>query len=501
MSVFSPVRRRVERQRHAQGANAGGGPISPLDLMTPAQVALATDPAKFKAGLWGRRSGKTIGVGLDFVDGMQQVPGSLNLYVALTMTSAREILWEPLKALNVRHGWGLRFNDTLMVVTYRNGSRLMVRGADDRNELEKLRGMKFHKIRIDECGAMKPANLRYLVEEVLEATLMDSDGDVWLLGTPTAQCFGYFYDITTGTLPGYSVHHSTAKDNPHVNFHRFVYGPGGLLERRNWTEDNPIFRREYLAEWVVDNERLVFRFARPRNVIEALPELRQTDRWYRTLALDFGVNDATACVRLASPRLYGRAVYVERSWGRRGLAPSQAADLIAQEIAEWSPDIVVGDSGGIGKAYLQEFSRRYPGLKPIIPAEKSEKRAALELTSDALFTASLGKPAAMPAGHDIGQHDIGQHHGLFLLHDWTAELQRQLATLQWDEFREDIADGQDDDEAMGMVYGFRRMNAFRNATRPTLPDRTGEAQFPGWAPPTPPMSDQQRNLLEGWLPK
>jgi hypothetical protein len=207
----------VSRDATKHRATRAAALVSPLDLMTPAQAALCADRAKFKGLLWGRRTGKTIAMGLDFADGMERVPGSLNLYVALTMTSAREILWQPLKRLNAQHGWGLRFNDSLMVCTHQNGSRLMVRGADDRAELEKLRGMAFRKIRIDECGAMKPANLRYLVEEVLEATLMDDDGDVWLAGTPTVQCFGFFYDITTGALPGYSLHHSTARDNPHVD--------------------------------------------------------------------------------------------------------------------------------------------------------------------------------------------------------------------------------------------------------------------------------------------
>ncbi len=452
MSVFSAVRRRAERQESTQAA----GFVWPRSLMTPAQLALVNDPSKFKALLWGRRTGKTIAMGLDFAEGMLEEPGSLNLYVALTMTSAREILWEPLKALNQRHSWGLRFNETLMVVTHKNGARLMVRGADDRNELEKLRGMKFRKIRVDECGAMKPANLRYLIEEVLEATLMDCDGDVWLAGTPTAQCFGYFYDITTGLLPGYSVHHSTAKDNPHVNFHRFVYGPGGLLERRRWTEDNPIFRREYLAEWVVDGNRLVFRFERARNLIDALPQLRHRDRWVKGLALDFGVNDATACSRLCSPELYGRGIYVPKSWGQRGLAPSQAAALIAAEVAEWQPDFITGDSGGIGKAFLQEYHLRYPGLMPIYPAEKSEKRAMLELVSDALLTTG---------GRLVGTDDVGKHHGIFVLAEGTDALQRQLATIQWDELREDIAEGQDDDEAMTIVYGFRRFQSYRNETR------------------------------------
>lgn len=488
----------------------------PLSLLTEPQTRVANDAARFRVLLVGRRGGKTICAVADAAAAM--LAGRvLVLYLAKTIGSAREIMWEPFKRLNRDHRWGFKFNESLHIVTHPNGSRMLVRGIDDKDELEKLRGPSFDRIYIDECGTHKPSMLQYLIEEVLDATLMDRAGStLWLLGTPTAQAIGHFYkastglDDGTGKVTGYSVHRWTAADNPHVNFERHVFDPSdGVLVRRGWTTDTPAFRREYLAEWVVETERRVFRFERARNVIPALPELVSGDAWFKVLSLDFGVNDAFAMARLQTPRTYGRGVYLTRGFSKRGLAPSQAADIIAREIEAFEPDALIGDSGGIGKAFIEEFHMRHPGLKRIAPAEKSEKRSALEWVSDALGAARRGTAPAWDDDDDdrgdaIPPHfpdqGIGQHDGLFVVGDAdTAVMQRQLASILWDEDRQDIAEGQDDDEAMAATYGYRRMRSYRNARKPPPPPVT----YPwGVIPPdghnVDPLSEQEREMERLW---
>lgn len=494
MTLFGAAKRADDKLRAQQRAAV----VRPRDLMTPRQLAVASGTSRFKVLLVGRRGGKTIGCVLHAAEAMLDRPW-LGLFLAKTIGSAREIMWEPWKRLEREHRWGFVFDHSKNIVGHpATGARMLVRGIDDREELEKLRGPSFDGIYIDECGTHKPLLLQYLVDEVLDATLMDRAGStLWLAGTPTVQAHGFFFRASTGLddgsgqALGYERHTWTAESNPHVDFRRHVYDErDGVLRRKGWTTDTPAFRREYLAEWIVETERRVFRFDRARNWLEALPELRTPrDAWFRVLALDFGVNDATACVRLATPKLYGRGVYVERSWSRRGLAPSDAADLIARDIDEYKPDAVVGDSGGLGKAYLQEFAKRYPGLRAIEPAEKTEKRASLELCSDALH-------AARGVARGGASDDIGRHEGLFIVGADARELQRQLASLLWDDGREDIAEGQDDDEAMALVYGFRRMRSYRNAQRP--PPRSAEAQFMGWGRDSD-ASEQQRSITEGWI--
>lgn len=435
------------------------------------------DPSKFKALLCGRRAGKTDVIMRDFAAGMLSEPGSHNLFGALTIASAREILWEPMKRENELRGWGLRFDESKLIATHPNRSRLLVRGTENVRDLEKPRGQKFRRIRLDECGAQRPSYLRYLIEEVLEPSLMDDpDSDCWLAGTCTPQAFGFFYEITTGQRSGYSVHGWTAKDNPHVDFDGFVFGrPGvpGLLERRGWTIDHPIFRREYLAEWVLDSENRIYRFEPGRNVVTALPELALGDTWERILALDFGVGHHTAAAVLAYPRTYGRDVYVEHTWQERGLAPSDADTRIYHTFREFKCDRLIGDLSGLGKAYEAEWNKRHPDVA-MKPADKQAKRAALEVTSDALHTAVKD-----------GTHE--QRRGLMSLAG-NHELHRQWATLQWDEERKDVAEGQDDDVSHAVMYGYRDTPAFANAWEVPVPPRNpygGTALEGMWRKPEP----------------
>jgi hypothetical protein len=420
----------------------------PLEQLFARQREVVEDRERpFKALLCGRRAGKTRTALFDFASGMLSEPGSVNLYVALSLSSAREILWIPFREASDKHGWGFRFDESKSIVSHANGSRLLVRGADDVRSLEKLRGAGFRRVRIDECGAHRPSYLQYLVEQVLEPTLMDSGGDIWLLGTPTRQSAGYYHDVTTGKLGGWAVHRWTAQLNPHVQFDKFV---AGVLLRRNWTADNPNFRREYLAEWTVDPSFLVYRFSRERNVVAELPRLARGDEWVTVMGLDFGVCDATACTVLRFPRRFGRGIYVVDFWKQTGLAPSEAADRVRHTRERWSPvSHLIGDVGGMGKAFQAEWNRRNPGIA-MEAANKQEKRGTLEFVSDLLYTARHAEQAK-------------DTHGLMSLdrpeHD---ELHSEWATLQWNEDRDDIADGQDDDGSDSAMYGVKRSPAFAN---------------------------------------
>lgn len=429
-------------------------PTGPLSQLFGKQLEVVRDPSKFKVLLCGGRAGKTSTCIYDYAHGMQTEAGSANCYIGQTRTSAKNIFWEPFRVANRKHGWGFDLNESELKARHPNGSWLLCAGSDTRRELEKVRGIPWRRVRIDECGSHRPLYLQYLVEEVLEARLMDKSGDLWLLGTPTKQAYGYFYDASNGRLPGWSLHHWTARDNPHIDFNTFVFHPEtGLLARRGWTVDHPIFRREYLAEWVVESTLLVYRFLRERNVVRELPKLQnRRDRWRRVLGLDFGVMDATAAVLLVYPELYGREVYVEKVWQQTGLAPSDAADTIMRDfVTPFRPDLIVGDVGGIGKAFQREWNKRYPGVE-MKAAEKKDKRTAIEITSDALYVAS-----------------IDDRRGLFSL-DCNEELHREWATLLWDEKREDIAEGQDDNLANAAQYGYRECPAYSNALQPVPVD-------------------------------
>lgn len=457
------------------------GTTDPYDGLTDRQRAVIDCPARFVSLLCGRRAGKTDCIDRNLAVVLRDVPESENLFVALTTESAKANMWRPLQRLDRRYRLGLKFDQSKMTVTHpRSRAILQVRGSETLRDLEKPRGGGYYAVRLDECGAWRPSYLEYFLDEVIGPALMDhEDSTLWLSGTPGRVAVGPFYDATAGEGAGFRRFGWTAWENPHVNANQFVFGPckeciaggvapvlfkgfasepvvgckHGLLGRKNWTVDTPAFRREYLALWILDEASLVYRFAHERNVIAALPELVPGDSWVCALGLDFGVTHATACYTLVWPQRYGRAVYVVRGFSAPGLAASDLAAMLKTEYDRCKQEFgevkyIVGDPGGGGKVYWAEWNKRHPDIAWSM-AQKTDKRGALDHISDALANAS-------------GVGGVQDHRGLLSLPGNTV-LHRQWQTLQWDEDRKDIAEGQDDDDADAVMYPWRFSPAFRNA--------------------------------------
>jgi hypothetical protein len=360
----------------------------PIDLMFRQQreVADALDRGtKFVALLCGRRSGKTELMVLLAVRYMQRHPRCAIPYIALTRPAAKRILWSKIQEIDSRLGLGLDFNQQELTATAPNGSQLFLIGADRPSEVEKLRGQKFPFAAVDEAASFKPSVLTYLLEDVLEPALLDMDGTVALVGTPSAACIGLFHDVTTKRPAGWHVSHWTVLDNPHLPH------AAAWLERKRaqkgWTVDSPTYRREYLGEWVHDESALVYRLSRERNVVASLPDSyhdpRQRKHWAHVFGLDYGYVDATARVCWAfQTRGDDRRVWAVSSWKRTELTPSEAAELVQADYDTYQPVVMVGDTGGLGKGYVEEARRRL-GLQ-IKAAEKRDKAAHIELFNDDL---------------------------------------------------------------------------------------------------------------------
>lgn len=402
------------------------------------QLDFAHDKSHFKAALCGRRAGKTRELIYELRDSLANHPGDTNVFVELTRPSAKNKLWRPFRRLNDEKHWGLKFSEyDGLRVEHPNGSVLFIVGANLWDEIEKVRGLERLRLAcIDECGQQKPANLQYLIEDVLEPGLMDVNGSMLLSGTPGLALTGYWFEVTGQVPPrsGWSTHRWNVYDNPHLNGEEFIKA---LLERRGWDEDNPIFVREYLGQWVKDLSRLIFAYSQD-NVIDRLPYSPRdalTHGWRFVLSMDFGTSAATSFVILGYPPI-GRRVYIYQSYKEIGLAPTEVADRARDLIREYQPDKVIGDLHGLGKAYAQEMIKRH-GI-PIQAADKANKRGVIEFVSDAFRTGQL------------------------LNYSENKSLHTELETLLWDEEHKDIADGQDDHETEALVYGYRECPAYAN---------------------------------------
>lgn len=329
------------------------------------QRALFDDSATQKAACCTRRAGKSHVAGSALVDAALVEPNTDSLYLGLTRRSSKSIMWPKFSEINQLLGKTLTLKESDLLITTANNSRIWVMGADMENLSDRLRGNKYKRVIIDEAQSFGP-HLQYLIDDVIEPALLDLQGDLWLLGTPGPIPTGIFYDAMQSPASQFSKHQWSLLQNPHLP-HAGVWLEN-LKRRKGWSDDNPTYRREYLGEWCLDPDCLVYRWS-PKNKAQELPA---GHTWHYVIGLDYGWHDATAFSVVAYADHCPNA-YIIKSWGLSGLIPSRIAVILQELVARYDPEAIVCDTGGLGKSITEDFRQRY-GL-PVVPAEKTDKMA------------------------------------------------------------------------------------------------------------------------------
>ena len=368
-----------------------------MDGLHGKQLGFVRDKSKRKAGLTGRRGGKTHGVGSWLLEGAERNPRRKSLFVALTRGKAKSLLWDDcLLGLNEAHGLGLRLRQDqgMLYITVPNGHRIWLLGIDDRGQVDKVRGEKLTRAVVDEAQSFGDY-LEELVDASIEPALMDFDGDIALTGTPSPVAAGYFWAVTSGGNPDiakWPVHHWTVLDNPYIpHARRWLEDKKA---RNNWTDEHPTYRREYLGEWTEDIGALVYplsaaNYWRPAGDNPfGLPDGEYTFG----LGVDLGFSvHSTAFVLIAVRRGTGQ-VYVLRAYTRSKLIPNALAAHVQAlrkevhvETKLWGGKHVrvVVDEGALGKGYAEQMRQLGVGCEP---AEKTEKRTYQEFVRGLIVT-------------------------------------------------------------------------------------------------------------------
>ena len=230
------------------------------------QAAFIKDPRKLKAALCSRRAGKSHMAGCYVIAEALKHPGSTVPYVALTRGHAKRIMWKTL--LDLTRPYSPQVNLTELRITLSNGSDIVLAGANDEATAEVFRGQKFPLVVLDECASFR-SHFKEMVEEVIEPALIDLNGTLAMIGTPSAACKGLFFDATTRSDSPYSLHKWTILENPFI-----PHAQSWLDERmkeRGWTQDTPAYRREWLGEWVASTDSQVYAFSRDKNLAKGIP--------------------------------------------------------------------------------------------------------------------------------------------------------------------------------------------------------------------------------------
>ena len=146
----------------------------------------------------------------------------------------------------------------------------------------------------------------------------------------------------------------------------------------------PLFQQHYLGRWVIDDSKLVYRYAIGRNDFDGLLPALLRGRWHFVLGIDLGYNDPTAFVVCAyndfDPTLYVLEVFKEAK-----LDVTDVAIRARAYQARFDFDAMVID--GSNKQAVEEMRRRH-GLA-LVPADKRGKSDFIELMNGEFVKAQI----------------------------------------------------------------------------------------------------------------
>lgn len=462
------------------------------------------DPSERKTLRCGRRSGKTfVAIAYMIIMALEGAKRDIK-FITLTKQRARELVWDSqqgLKFFNDEFDLSIKFQNVFLTATFPNGSRIMLAGAENRPEAEKLRGDGFHLAIIDECKSFADLkHFEYVIEECLVPTTHDHGGTIVLMGTPGWVLQGPWYessrpdspvikDEATGSLRAearpykerlnykgshyWSQHSWTAKENTAT--------PDSWLrclkekEDRGWSENNPKWRREYLAEWFADNDARIFHFdpdltkngwvPGPKTIENphGLPQPPPDEGWlheYRfLLGLDFGDRDDTAFVVAAyadtNPTLY----FIEDFKAPHLNISKMAAKIRELEARYGGFESIVGDQAAATTVrHLNEIE----GI-PVRGVKKQDKLQWIENINDDLHEGRI----------KVNQE---QPHGEYLI---PMALSTEWLSLGWDESgtREDKSTPNHASDAAVYLY---RFSHHLLSTRVVRDPKPGEEGYDLW---------------------
>ncbi len=343
------------------------------------QLALINDPAKYSTAVCTRRAGKTIACAVDLVYTALQTPGVVTLYITLSRSNAKKLVWPEILKLNRIFNLGGRPDNTELSLTLPNGSVVYCSGAKDKTEIEKFRGLPIKLCYIDEAASFR-AYIEDLIDDVLSAALFDYDGKLRLIGTPGAVPAGYFFKAAHSDE--WSHHFWTLINNPHIEKKSGKKPMEMILaecKRRGVGVHDPKIQREFFGKWVVDTDSLVFKYDPEKNDYDELPKL--PGKWNHIIGVDIGHDDADAITVIAwHDRAKQCYLVYEDIKTKQGV--TELATKLASLITTYDPMKVVMDTGGLGKKIAVELQKRF--TLPIQAAEKSRKFEYIELLNDAL---------------------------------------------------------------------------------------------------------------------
>lgn len=347
----------------------------------PKQRAFVLDESRRVCAVCGRRAGKTIGDMFLLAYTAEKYPGCHSVYIAKTRLYAKELMWRQLVVFVRGLHPKARINETELLIVLPSGSTIKMAGAKDEDEADKARGFPYKLAIMDEVQSFRDGVLKYLLTEVLGASLSDYKGRLVCTGTPNSACLGYLYDIDQGDLKtSWSHHYWTMLDNSMFPQwaglddweERAASFLAEELEEFDLDPNDPWVQREYFGKWVKSLDAFILQIDEEKNTYSPpAPDGLET-----VLGIDLGFRDESAFVVNGFSKSRAE-VYLLAEEAHAGMPMGQIIDLARGFIDRWRPIRTVVDPATGGAMLVEELRRRY-GVS-IQYAEKDAKAAFFRL--------------------------------------------------------------------------------------------------------------------------
>jgi len=297
------------------------------------QARVFDSGATYRVLVSGRRWGKTE---LCKAEALREMgtPGNL-WYIAPTYDMARELMWEPLRAI-VPKGWLARKpNEGRMEMVTHWGCRFACKSADNP---DRLRGRGLRKAIMDEYQDWRDGMAVW--EEVIQPMLLTTRGSALFTGTPKS--FNHLYELyrrgqsTASRWSSWASWQFRTADAPHI--------PQALLEEMRQQMDARAYRQEFEASFEAISGRAYYAFQRHLHVQPVALEQGAPV----SVTFDFNIQPSTAliCQRIGDEARIWREIWITSAGGEATRAAATRARELIAEAGYHGPIHIYGDPAG-----------------------------------------------------------------------------------------------------------------------------------------------------------
>lgn len=327
-------------------------------LLMPHQVQVLRDPHKFKVLVWHRRARKTT-TALTEITKQALYRVGVYWYIFPTYGEAKDAVWRDPNMLFriIPKDLIARTNESELVIYFKNGSILQLKGSDDPDA---LRGSGPVGIVLDEFDTMK-----FETWEVVEPILRANGGWAWFIGTPKGKKHLHRF---------FSKGQENHKEWKSWLLKASISGviPADQLAESKASMSQATFNQEWECEFL-EGEGAVFRHV--RDICTATPR-KPIDGHYYVMGVDLAkVTDWT--VITVYDRQTNQQVYQDRfqtlEW------PFQKK-RIASISSLYNKALIILDSTGLGDPIADDLSRAGIPVEAFKFTESSKKEIIEKLS-------------------------------------------------------------------------------------------------------------------------